>query len=914
MTTATSMLTRIVALSLVVLICISSFSFISGNLEASDRTATMRNLTTESYANSDVVSLWVRRNGSDPGFEYGGANVSPSVGMDFFGTDTLQVTWSYSLDDRANYTLFPNRGQHYLQIPASAEAATWTADFALTDSRIMGAWIDDFPVSLQSPANMSAIYSALHHEDENLGRSLTLGLVVYNYNYIDQSPYSWADIEDYFDIIHFWFYPDTYPLLYPNFAGYEDAIRDFKSMLPTKEFWIGIYLHYYNQGTFPYDLTYRQMSIACRLIREGLATHLSILENFWIQHNPETAWLVANFINSELQAEYSTIVDVSTGGMVSYSGASVLTSPLIREFSQIRTNNYTFVADHLQSVILRNMSGASIVARDLRTGEVYSTIAGSGQVSFIAEPGESYIVQNMPLSPVTYNTRQYILAPTSWNSKEVYLNSVLNVASSLWINNSIVRIGPDAYKDSMKNTTTPTHGIILNATNDCKLYIKNSVIEPRLRDFPYYFNTTWGGAGTGRVIDIRNSTIACYAGKFEPIGYSYIYDSAFYSAQPNGGTYFGISLNAGGTTNAFKLVRTLIWNPPVSGLIGLFMLPTTILGTANGLVDNVTVAGGRYGLWVDQSYGGVAATLRNCLVFGTGLDDANYVRYRIDSGGADKVISITSPLRVDTNISVTALLKSASGGTIGSYTSSNGRISAWGISEASLSSTVVLQNQFPWSLTVTSSLPGASYYMAGEQALYHSSMRWTTPAPLSFNNSRMEIENGMQTGMTISRVPLHLYANCSNYVSSSRSLSLGLSARVWSLGPWSEPSQTTLSVVPSGGTAIVKNITVDYTNGTLASCVVDASTGTLELRLYSLAGGIYDLKVDGEIYDRNSLPDSNGTVTFVYSGSWSEHTFAVERSVLDQVLGMVYPILALCVIMCIVSVVVGGVAGFRSKK
>ena len=261
-------------------------------------------IDTVTYTNSDVSALWIRGNGSDPGFPFDGANVAPSYGMNYFSTNVIQVSWQYSWADINNSALFPADCEIYRQIGCTYAEAYSVANHSVWDSRIKGAWIDDFPVSLQSPANMSAIHSVLE------AQGLTLGIVVYNRNYYDQSPYTWADITDYIDIIHYWFYPNSYGLLYPQFCGYEDDFETLRSWLPDKEYWLGIYLHYYNIGAFPLDFTYEQMSIAGKLMKLGHATRISILENFWIQHHLETATLVKDFVNNEIKHDYSTYFTV----------------------------------------------------------------------------------------------------------------------------------------------------------------------------------------------------------------------------------------------------------------------------------------------------------------------------------------------------------------------------------------------------------------------------------------------------------------------------------------------------------------------------------------------------------------------------------------------------------------------------
>jgi len=547
---------------------------------------------TTSYPNSDHTALWVRRNGSDPGFDYGGSNVSPSYGMSYFGTNVLQVHWSYNWTDIANVSLFPADSVLYIQTSYDSGFATSIADVALTDPRIMGAFIDDFQVGLQNASNMSAIYTNLHHNDGALGYNLTLGLIVYNRNYYVQSPNTWASIEPYFDAIHFWFYSDTYPLLYPEFCGYEDAFLDLHSWLPDKDYWLGIYLHWYNIGSYPFDFTYRQMAIASRLILEGYATHLSILENFWIQHNTPTALTVKNFINNELEADYTTTWDMASGNM---------TAPL-EGFQTTGPRNYTFSSTHLLNVTAKNRTGDGYVLQNLRTGQdINTTVINATDMYFILEPQESYKLSSMPLTMLAITSRTYLTTNTSWNNRLVALSSVLNLNATLWVNNSIIRVSDYEYQNSMVNTTTPQYGIIFNGSDSCKVYLTNSTIEPELRIYPYYLNVT--GVATNRVFSFKNSTLACYAGAFSPMGYVTVEDTLLFQVQPNGATYFvALWIEAPSRINDFRMIRSTIWNHEVSGSVGMFLMPSTLWGSGHFIMDDNLIAGGTFGLWIDMAY------------------------------------------------------------------------------------------------------------------------------------------------------------------------------------------------------------------------------------------------------------------------------------------------------------------------
>lgn len=582
---------KILAITLVGLLLTSGLLFLAPSNGPDTVKAHVQSPT---YPNSYDSTVWVRKNGSDPGFAYGGAGQPASVGMDYFGTNVIQVTWGYNWTEIADTSIFPSTAVLYIQTSYDAGFATVVADVALTDSRIRGVFIDDFVVGRHSPANMSAIYTAIHHEDATLGYNLTLGLVVYQYNYYVQSPNTWASIGSYFDIIHFWFYPRTYPLLYSQFVGYEDAFMELHSWLPDKEYWMGIYLHYYNAGSYPADFTYQQVSIASRLIKEGYATRLSILETFWIQHNVATSLMVHDFLFDELSANHTNALDLTTG--------NTTTPGLITGFQITSPRNYTFTSAHLQNLTLLNDSGAGYVLQDIRTGHHVNASVNGSDIYFILEPGVSYKLSSMPLTMLNINTKTYLTTKTSWNNRLVIVKDLLYVNTTLWVNNSIIRVSDYKHQDSMYNGTIPQLGIIFNGSSVCNIYMKNSTIEPVNRLFPYYLNTSIPN-GTTRVFSFKNTTLACYASYFRPIGYITFEDCHFFQTQPWGGTYFwSLFLLAPAQINSLSIIRTTIWNYPLSGSVGLFIMPENLWTHGDMVLDDITIVGAAIGLWLDMTW------------------------------------------------------------------------------------------------------------------------------------------------------------------------------------------------------------------------------------------------------------------------------------------------------------------------
>lgn len=720
--------------------------------------------------NTDILNLWTVHNQSEGGYDYPNELDGPALGMEFYDTSSLVIGKAIGLDyswaDLADPELFPADTELYVPIDSYANGgvawATLVADNAVTNPRIKGAWINDAVSGWESGANMSAIYTALHHEDEHLGAPLLLGMVIYTRDYFVQDPNPWADIDEYLDFIQFWFYPDAYELLYPNFAGYEDAFYDLRALLPELDFWVGVYLHFYSDGEYPTDFLYRQLSQALRWVREGDASCITVLSDYWILNEPESAWLVRNMVDAEYNKAYSSSWAVGTGVVVSYANGVLLSEDLISDIEQPLANNYTFVSEHLQTITVSGMSGSDLRARNLRTGETYDLAAVSGGYRFVAEPREAYQLLNQPLTLLTYSTRQYILTPTSWDNRFVQLDTVLNVASTLWINNSIVQVGDYHYQDSMANGTTPQNGIILNETNACKLYVRNSVIEPALRDFPYYFNTSWSGTGTSKIISFDRSVLACYAGYFKPMGYAWLNDSLVYSAMPNGQSVVGFYANFGGSAFQFHIRNTTIWNYGAPQVWGMFLMPCAIHQSAGAFVwDNVSIAGGHHtGLYVDMTFSTGPMELRNTLVYDTAEGSLShigtYTRLAIDAGSDTKTVSITSKLSVRSDAALTSSLLNGDYVEITAPSLSDGTTALWELPDVSLEATIIEDNPWPWHLNV-SGLDDAHYYMAEAFGYWtKDSYTWDYPGHPSFNGSSMAVQTGMDA-VGIAAIPRGLY-------------------------------------------------------------------------------------------------------------------------------------------------------------
>lgn len=645
--------TRAIALFLVFVLAFPIVAFLTvqdSTLRQDARTSTV------TYPNSDISSLWVRKNGSDPGFPFPYANQLPSYGMNYFGTNVLQVTWDYSLSEISS-TLFPPGCQIYIQIdqdsgPGYAEIV---ADYAaFNDSRIKGMFIDDFKVGQQSPANMSAIYTAVHHNDAWLANDLTLGIIVYNRNYMIQTPYNWSSIAPYFDIIHFWYYPFTYQLLYLGFAGYEDdfmTLYNYFVISGIKDFWIGIYLHYYNLGDYPTNFTYEQMSIAGKLIQEGYASRYSLLENFWIRNNPETSILVKNFINNEFQRHYSTHWYYNTTITNFYSSGLPTTETLTSDIRPYESHyplytyydNWTFHSNKLQYITITDFPELpqKWTIWNLRNGwwqRPFSEYPYT-EMTFYLEPDQTYRLRLMPMT-YAYKGDITISTPTIWENQQILLDGLVDVRGELTIRDCIVTVTNDGFNNSMYYHTYPHHGFEINSTNDVEFIIEDSIISPMWKAYPMRLNRT-PGAGASQVFGIYDSVIACYSERFAPYGYITIVSSTFYQVQPiRTDFHTSVWLECPSRINELEFTDNLIWNYDTPGTIGVFIMPANLYSANKLTFKNNTIIGGAFGLWIDMAYSDNYITLGN-LSSGPASNAGTFCTFRMD-GTSNKYITVTT--------------------------------------------------------------------------------------------------------------------------------------------------------------------------------------------------------------------------------------------------------------------------------
>lgn len=647
---------RLIALACCAVFLISAFPIASDIVETTESYSLGYST---SYPNSAIASLIVSRNGSHPGDPYPGANVTPMYGMSYFGTNVVLVSWDYSIADLSDPALFPTDCRLYLQVSYDVTYLNIVANEAVNDSRIKGVVIDDFRVGQESPSNMSAYYTALHHEDTNLSENLALMLAVYNLNYFKQSPYNWSSVSAYFDIINYWYYPFNYGLLFPGFAGYEDDFLTFKSWIPTKEFWLGIYIHYYDIGEYPASFTYEQMSIAGRLIKQGHATKYEILADFWIQHNTDSALLVKNFINNEFQMNYTTVMYMPTTTFSYQNGIPILNNlittitPLNLSFRYylVPTTSYTFTSLKMQTLIIHSatipITQDYVLIKtsngDLQTG--YWDIFNQ-TLSFVIEPWQQYRLKLMPFDsfPVYYGDVELTGAfPITWINDYVTIYGKLRINATFYCINSVIRFGDYAYNNSMVNGTTPYYGIqLFDQPDDTFISIIDSVIEPVIRSYPFDFNGTFLPTNTKQALAIEGSYIACYYEIFKPRGKIYLNESTFFQVQPSAASYYcSLWLEAPSCIFDLKIRNVTIWNYEIPGTIGLFIMPWNLYTIGNLVMDSIDIIGGNYGISIDLSWSDTGLVISNFDCYSYTDYNSNFVEIVLN-GISTKEITITT--------------------------------------------------------------------------------------------------------------------------------------------------------------------------------------------------------------------------------------------------------------------------------
>jgi len=612
----------------------------------------------EAYPNTDISSLWIRRNGSDPGFPYPGANQTPIFGMDYFGTKVIQVHPSYNLQDLENINLFPSNSIIYYGINlGELVSINEIALLAVTDHRIKGMFVDDFPVGKESPANMSSMYSAVHSQDANLSTPLTLALIFYQKDYYKQTPYSWASILPYFDIVHFWFYPKNYGLLFPEFAGYRDDFLSMRTLIPNKEYWLGIYLFFYSIGQYPTNFTSDQMSIGCKLIKEGKASRFSILENFWIKNFPITSQIVRNYLDLYHQ-NYSTIW-YNYDSIISYHGNTMLNYNLTTNLKYTGYDSwgefnpyYSFKSSQFQTLIIHYVLANMIFDNNLkiintRTGEYDNTYfydINNGTYYWILEANQSYILKTYftdSSSIIHIDGDYWIYTYEHWTNHTYWINGTVHINNQFFIDNCVIIFGNNHYNDSVYNLTIPVYGFVFEPESNVEFVLSNSIITGENKAYPYLFYRPFQYEGLNQIWHLTDSIIACYWGTFRPAGNVVIYGTTFYASQPDSGNiHSSIWLEAGNNyLNNIIIYDTLIWNYDYFGANGLFLYPCNIIP----YIENLTVIGGNWGVWLEANYA-INRTYITNLTCHSQSYNGIFITFRIDSLFPKEIIITTKTM------------------------------------------------------------------------------------------------------------------------------------------------------------------------------------------------------------------------------------------------------------------------------
>jgi len=658
--------------------------------------------------------------------------------MTFFGTNNLVLSdmlnpHGYSWAEVSNPSLIPVDATLIIQlglgnVSNAVAIATDIANHAKTDPRIIGVEWDDFRVGQESPANMTAIYNAVHHEDANLSQgALKLGLVVYTFNYFDQSPYSWASVSAYFDVINFWFSPSDPAMYHSEYGernGYYDTFMELASWLPTKEFKLGVYLHMWNAGPgnkeYAYSGQLEQLLFGARLIREGYASGWTILENTFITAAPglggNSAQLVKDFLFLEFIPDYSATINQIALTSTSTKARSIVSDPL--------TGGFQFFSEYFQSIDVIS-EWENPVAQNVVTGEFAETGAISGGFTFWADTGSKYRVYDLAYSTVNYTTDQYILTPTSWENKAILFSSSLYVNSTLDIDNCIIRFADYQHNNTIANETVPHYGMRLNYS--ANVTIDNSTFEPENRLYPYYLELTGAGdGGYNKVFHVHNSTFACYAGNLSAYGYFQMYDSVIYMPTTNGGTKYGVSLLAPTFTNELHFERNLVTLSQSKN--SRFAIQP---GTNATIDNNIIIGGGGYNdfsFMLSNDYS-AACTFHNITMAPMTLNEnggdeettyhlawGEFYGLPADYGNFDMTRNFI--LRGEGMTSFGGSLRNANGGLIGHYSTTNGTIIAE-VPYLRHTDHTTVYNPFPWSFHVMEGTTIFSTYVLRDEAYWN---------------------------------------------------------------------------------------------------------------------------------------------------------------------------------------------------
>ena len=839
---------------------------------------------TSDYPLTDQVIVWTRWNGSDPGYPYPNEGQDPSLGVDFFGSKTVyawDVTSHYTLSNLSD-TNYWHSDYNIWQNMLSLSGTTAFANAAKTDSRLRGLLWDDFPVGLESPANVSAIYTALHHEDANLSQGpLELYLVVYNNNYFLHQAYDWSDIAGYFDGIEFWYAPSSYGTLWDELNGYRDSFLELHSWLPTKGYRFGIYLHYYNRHDRPFAATYCQLTEASKLIKQGYASGFSILEAFWIKNNRETSYLVKNYLYNEFLGYYASTLNIQTG-IVSSSKDSAPIAPIVRYVGNETTSGgMTLYSDHLQQITVTHPSWTDPNVQDLRTGEFEELVLGGGSFMFWASPQAKYRIYNHTYAAQSLTGSTFINSPTTWENKSITVTGKIFVNSTLTVKNSIVRFSDYHHQKTSANATIPHYGISLNESGEISL--DNSTFEPVNRMFPYYFNLTnqFGTIGT-RVFASHNSTIACYAGLLKAYGVFRVLDTTIYRPEGDGGNYHGLQVYMSYMSFPLREIvmkRNTIDLPLDTGAV---LLCAPIQAAVADIEDMLIIGGNRTLFSIPVTNANFVyqnITISPILPYWTGSLGGWVDYYPGDTAGSH-YFNLTNDfiLKGEGITSFAGVLKDKNAATIGSYSTVNGTICASVVYASQTGTTITYVHPYPWTFMVTTGMvPGHSYVIRSDGWHDEYDSMLLSPHTMSFNNSVFQIHAGGNLVTKLVDTTMGLPLNVNSYVGQAGWMTTA-NLSYWHPRNYTYESTEILVSCTLGFTTVFP--TLWNPSGNHVANWVASSSNANSAVTFSLSGleygrVWYNVYVDGDRIDQLKATET-GIVSFSYSGPWSQHTFKVD--------------------------------------
>jgi hypothetical protein len=903
----------IIAIAVAGLMVTSSLGIISPSAVRGTSIATPLS-NSEPYPNSDFLWVWQRPNGTDPlpAYQYPGAyEMTPRETMLYYGTQNLQVViptagsrYEYTWVEIGNLDIFPSDCRLLIGLSSVVQAQD-IADHAVSDSRIVGGWVDDYPVGQNNATVLQTYWNAL----QSAGRPLELWFFVYGVsgvtanNYFKQTPNAWGPLLPYFTGCIISTLDYQYSMSYYRLTGWEDALRDFKTnYIPGKKLMAHLYNHGYNFGSYPLDFNQRMLLASAKLYREGIVDGISLLETFWNQHNPIMSNLLRNGINSEVRPDYETVLNASSmTATTTIDGMA--TDSAIANIATKWAGNYTFESLHTQQFIVTDHPGTHLTVQNLRTGDIEEA---PGDV-FVAEAGETYQVYDWPHTHVSYAGNVAVTSPTTWTDKEVLINGTLYINDTFSVSRSVVRFGHDSYNDTTYNHISPKSGLIMKATGDANLTFiaDNSTFEPLLRNYPFSLGLQISLSYPGTLYRFRNTTFAVFTPYFMPGGYIVMSDCIVFGeswcAAP--GTEITSHLYYLGYTSGSRITGSLFYNYDNYYTQGVRMWVPGVFDQDHYLWDDNVIVGARNGLRIIPDGSTGILNLTGTQIYPSDYRVTNdywgpnsgpipwdfdsqqvggpyqYVNFTGASTPASTLVSTTFYLKSD--IAITGTLTDANATMIGTYSTTAGEVYIPYIQTVTGTGDMpTWVHPFPWTFTITSELPDGYYYAMRSVGGYgpNTTMRydpWFLPA----TDKTFIIQPEESNHLEFLQIPKEVYIGMPTYVTESGVVHMGTYINAWSLYKYEHPEQVGVAVDSTETVWVNMSVWSPTSEGLVAQWSANGTSASATFTLSSLESGLniyYDIYVDGNLIDR--ILCTSGSITFSYSGSWSEHQFIVTKT------------------------------------